>query len=354
MAADGEPARRRPPTFDEQTAFFATEVHKGAYRCLGTALRGGVHRTVRCADAVSWLRAQGPLPCRYHVITSLPDIGELKPRLSPAEYETWFTDVVCMLLAKLDPHAVAIFYQTDGRASGVDGTYLDKSYLCHRGAHEAGAACLFHRIVCAGPLGLARGAHVRPSFAHMLCFSKAFRPRGGLQWSDVLPSRGHMSYAGAMGEHACSEAVAFIVSAHQRRPRRPPVAGEAADAVLHCEAIGKEACGEEAGSEEACSEEAISDDVLETMLPEAEADAPPLVFDPFVGHGSVLAMANAYGLDAFGIDINGSRCESSLGHQLRGGEVRADSRGTAPAKSAADPCRGPCACDGDHPNCRTS
>ena len=321
--------------FGERSAFFANEAPfaDGAYRAAGldphyaagAELRGGVLRTVRCGDTVAWLKEHGDdLSRRMHVITSLPDIGELKPRLSPPEYEEWFVDVVSTLLGALDPSAVCIFYQTDGRQSGADGTYLDKSFLCHRGAHAAGAACLFHRIVCAGPLGLARGGHVRPSYAHMLCFSKALRPpRGALQWSDVLPGRGHMSYAGAMGEHACHEAVAFIVGAHRLRAPAP--------------------------ADDAPSEDAA--------LPEREAAAPPLVFDPFCGHGSVLAMANAWGLDAFGIDINYKRCESSLEHRLRGDdghgpEVKAEARGTAPARTApSDLCRG---CDGDHPHCRQS
>ena len=51
-----------------------------AYRCLGSELRGGVLRTVRCTEAVAWIQQQRELPRRCHVVTSLPDIGELQPR----------------------------------------------------------------------------------------------------------------------------------------------------------------------------------------------------------------------------------------------------------------------------------
>lgn len=321
-----------PTAFEEASVLVTEAQYPGAYSCLGSALRGGVLRRVRCADAVSWLAKEGSLPHRCHVITSLPDIGELKPKLSPSQYESWFVDVVRQILAGLDAYSVAIFYQTDGRQHGPEETYLDKSYLCHAGARAAGAACLFHRIVCAGPLGLPRSGHVRPAYAHMLCFSVSLRPpRGALQWSDVLPTRGHMSYAGAMGEHACSEAVAFVVRAHRLRPQRRPV-GDLSTAD-------------------------VEDASLPEVLPEVEEEAPAMVFDPFCGHGSILAMANAWGLDAFGIDINFRRCEISLGHQLHPQTAvdvvkgtMAEPRGTAPQSSFGQ-CRG---CDGDHPHCRTS
>ena len=188
------------------------------YRLLsvGTSLRGGVHRTVCCADALAWLRDRR-LPRRCHVVCSPPDIGELKP-ITVADYTAWFVDAVRAVLAALEPSAVALFYVTDGRRSGPDETYLDKSHLCHRGAEAAGAACLFHRIVLGGPTGVARAGSTRPSYAHLLAFSVALRPpRDALVWSDVVPTRGHMAYMGATGERACAEAIEFVLGAHALR-----------------------------------------------------------------------------------------------------------------------------------------
>ena len=64
------------------------------YRLLsvGTSLRGGVHRTVCCADALAWLRDRR-LPRRCHVVCSPPDIGELKP-ITVADYTAWFVEAV--------------------------------------------------------------------------------------------------------------------------------------------------------------------------------------------------------------------------------------------------------------------
>ena len=180
----------------------------------------GCRRVVVCADAVAWVLERPTFPSRCHVVTSLPDIHEIKPRVSCSEYAEWFVGMVSQLLRKLDPEAVAIFYQTDGRNSAEGDTYLDKSFLCHRGAQEAGASCLWHRIVlAAAPNGQPRSG--RPTYAHMLCFSRRFRPgRSALAWSDVIPARGHMAYAGAMGETACAEAIAFCVDVQRVRDGR--------------------------------------------------------------------------------------------------------------------------------------
>ena len=76
-------------------AFFADERR----RSVGAALRGGVHRTVCCADALAWLRDRR-LPRRCHVVCSPPDIGELKP-ISVADYTAWFVEAVRTVLGYL-------------------------------------------------------------------------------------------------------------------------------------------------------------------------------------------------------------------------------------------------------------
>ena len=47
-----------------------------------------------------------------------------------------------------------------------------------------------------------------------------------------------------------------------------------------------------------------------------EASAIP-VLDPFCGHGSVLAVANAGGVDAYGIDICAASCRVAVKHTVR-------------------------------------
>ena len=414
-------------TVDSAARMVTDEQLSGAYRSYGADARGGVLRTVQCADAMVVLDQIGSLPHRCHIITSLPDIGELKPHLAAPQYEEWFVSVVCSLLRTLHPMSVAIFYQTDGRHSGEGGCYLDKSYLCHRGATAAGAACLWHRIVCAGVPGQERNG--RPGYAHLLCFSMGLRlPRdkhAAIRWSDVIPARGHMSYAGAMGESACAEAVSFCVQAQLLRTRMPskrqakaeakagakvaataaakvaavsldheeaneavtvpaarmtavssepiapvggaPVSGtltaslpqsvqgnvesvlkQSQEVVVGMELVTTDAAAAAAAAaptvaatvagvpeavaavapmgshrsackkdedqkkkeneekEEKTEEETVEEDTI--LLPETEADAPGQIFDPFCGQGTVLAIANALGMDAWGIDIKPQRC----------------------------------------------
>lgn len=247
--------------------------------------RDSVSRTTLCADSCAWLNSHdGTLPRRYHVITSLPDIGELKPRPTPAAYEEWFSGTVQLLLEKLHPSAVAIFYQTDAREAGVDGSWLDKSFLCTLGARAAGALCVWHHIVSAARPGQLR--ETRPGFVHLLCFSKQHRCT--FSALDVLPTRGYMHYAAAMGEAPASAAVQYVRLAH----------AAAANASPHDDGRGDDGgtgTGSGGGSASTC----------------------PLVLDPFCGSGSVLALSNAWGLDAMGIDTNQRRCRVALARQAK-------------------------------------
>ena len=249
---------------------------------LSAVARGVLRRAVLCADSVAWLRDQPGLPDRCHVITSLPDIAETK--LSAADYEAWFSSVVELILSKLCESSVAIFYQTDGRHSGPDGSWLDKGFLCTVGARAAGARMVWHRIVNASrPAQLRSG---RPGYARLICFSRAHRcsVEAGV---DVLPQRGHMSYKGAAGEAACSAAVQYVVRAHASRSGRRT----------------------EGDVDEGESEHVAPAERMHLDLPEAHRDAPALILDPFCGHGTVLALANAWGLDAMGLDTHRKRCE---------------------------------------------
>lgn len=247
------------------------------------ASTAAVKRLILTGDSLKWLREQSkPLPARYHVVTSLPDIGEFQ-NMHIAAYEDFVSSTVQLILDLLHPDSVAIFYQTDGRNSGShDGSWLDKGFLCTLGARAAGAATVWHRIVNASRPAQIRSG--RPGFARLICFSK--RHRCGMAGVDVLPVRGHTSYAGAAGEAACSAAVQYIMRAHASRP--------------------------------AAGGEAVDDDVLgrrpgdaASLLPETSeegAPAPALVLDPFCGQGTVAALANAFGLDTLGIDTNCGRC----------------------------------------------
>lgn len=57
------------------------------------------------------------------------------------------------------------------------------------------------------------------------------------------------------------------------------------------------------------------------------AEAPALVLDPFCGHGTTLALANAWGMDAYGLDLNRVRCQTSLERECKSEEDVFDHQG---------------------------
>jgi hypothetical protein len=154
-------------------------------------------------------------------------------------WAAWFVDVVALACRQVADEAVAIFYQTDVKR---DGRWVDKGYLVQRGAEAAGSHLLWHKIVCRVPPGTITMG--RPAFAHLLAFSRGLRLDPGRSTADVLPTTGAMTWSRAMGVAACEAAARFLVA------------------------------------ETACR----------------------TVLDPFCGRGTMLAVANAHGLDAIGVE----------------------------------------------------
>ena len=99
----------------------------------------------------------------------------------------------------------------------------------------------------------------------MLCFSKEHRVPEDFVTVDVLPDRGHMSWSHAIGEAACTAAIEYCMQYVDHRSE--------------------------------------SDDGGDGGAPARAA-----VLNPFCGHGSVLAVANAHGLEAYGMDISLKCC----------------------------------------------
>ena len=148
---------------------------------------------------------------------------------------------MCSQVAETAP---AVFYQTDVKQ---DGRWVDKGHLVATGAARAGAACLFHKIVCRAPAGNATFG--RPGYAHLLAFSRGLRLPVKESAADVLPALGEMSWSRAMGTAACEDVCKFLLRSTACR----------------------------------------------------------VVVDPFCGHGTALAVANAYGLDAIGVERSEKR-----------------------------------------------
>jgi hypothetical protein len=136
-------------------------------------------RTVHAEDALPWLAARAPL-AGCSLITSLPDVSSF-PALGLEGWQRWFVDAAELVLRSTPDDGVTMFYQTDVK---LDGTWVDKSRLCHHAADRNGAALLWHKIVCRKPAGTVNFG--RPAYSHLLCFSRGVRDGAGHAYPDVL------------------------------------------------------------------------------------------------------------------------------------------------------------------------
>lgn len=204
------------------------------------------HRHVIQAESLAWLDAHPALP-GTSVVTSLPDVSEFSPP-DLAQWRAWFLAAVRRIIDWVPDDGVAVFFQSDVRHGGV---WIDKGYLVLRAADDAGAAVLWHKIVCRHPPGTVSLG--RPAYSHMVCLARAPLPLPLRSGPDVLPEAGFKPYPKAMGVAACRLACRFL---KDETPTR-------------------------------------------------------LVVDPFCGHGTLLAVANALGFDALGIDRSARACRAA-------------------------------------------
>jgi SAM-dependent methyltransferase len=114
-----------------------------------------------------------------------------------------------------------------------------------------GTRLLFHKIVCRKPAGTVTFG--RASYSHLLAYSRGARPKAERATADVLPDAGFAPGTKAMGVAACVDACRFVLN---ETPTRT-------------------------------------------------------VVDPFCGYGTVLAVANALGLDAIGVDLSARMCRKA-------------------------------------------
>ncbi len=196
------------------------------------------------------------------VVTSLPDISEV-PRLGFAGWCRWFEEAAAAVMAAVPPEGVAIFFQSDIRHAG---RWVDKGALVARGAERAGGELLFHRIVCRHPAGTPSAG--RATYSHLLGFATAPRAPSGRPRADVIPDAGFMPGKKSMGVLACLEACQFVL---QETPTRT-------------------------------------------------------IVDPFCGWGTVLAVANALGMNAVGVDLSARMCRRARVLEIPAGGEQPDDR----------------------------
>ena len=179
------------------------------------------------------------------VVTSLPDVSELSP-LTLETWRVWFVETARKVLRLPPPEGLSLFFQTDVKR---DGAWVDKGYLVMKAAEAEGVPLLWHKIICRAPPGLTTFG--RPAYAHLLCFSRGQKADPARSTPDVVPQAGAMTWARAMPLEAC---------------------------ILACRSI-------------------------------LEQTPTRCVVDPFCGVGTALAVANALGLDALGVEKSRKRAE---------------------------------------------
>lgn len=207
--------------------------------------------------------AEHPAEPGTSVITSLPDAAEL-PECDFAAWQRWFSKAVSAVLAWVPGDGVAIFFQTDVLHRGI---WIDKSFLVLAAAAESGHALVWHKVVCRAAPGQTSSG--RPGYSHLLCVSRQVRPAWRHPLPDVLPDAGFEASHKAMGVEACALAVRFVLAATNAR----------------------------------------------------------CIADPFCGRGTALAVANAFGLDAIGVDRSARCCRAARGLSVQPSELAMAARG---------------------------
>lgn len=163
-------------------------------------------------------------------------------------WRAWFLDAVRLVIDAVPNESAAVFFQSDIKH---DGVWIDKGALVTRAAEDAGASILFHKILCRRPPGMLTMG--RPGFTHLIAVSRKMTCPDVLPIPDVIVDAGRQPWVRAMGIRGAAHAVRFA--------------------------------RDQAGAK--------------------------TIFDPFCGVGTVLAVANALGLDALGVEKARKRCEQA-------------------------------------------
>lgn len=196
--------------------------------------------------------AQNPAPECASVVTSLPDFSEFGDH-DFTKWQAWFRDTARRVIDWTPGSGLCVFFQSDIR---YEHQWIDKGYLIQRALEDAQAFLVFHKIVCRLPPGSI--AHGRAAYSHLICASKHPRPQPKRPGPDVLVDAGYKPAVKSMGVNACRLTCRFLLDETNTR----------------------------------------------------------VVVDPFCGYGTALAVANAMGLDAVGIDISRRCCRAARNLEL--------------------------------------
>jgi hypothetical protein len=186
------------------------------------------------------------------LVASLPDISEF-PQLSVRGWSDWFIETAGLMIDLTPPDGVTVFFQSDVR---VDGVWIDKGFLCQTAAENRKVPLLWHKICCRVPVD--QPASGRAGYSHILCFSREVREPPQAAFPDVISATGDKTWERGMGVAPALLVAKFIATRSSTRT----------------------------------------------------------VVNPFCGEGSILAAANAVGLNAVGIERSVKRAATARALQL--------------------------------------
>jgi hypothetical protein len=178
-----------------------------------------VSRDVICTDALQWLQNYQD-PGGRSFLGSLPDISEF-PGQSLLSWKQWFQETAELILDKTSINGVTIFFQSDIKLNGL---WIDKSFLIQKAAEKKGHNLLWHKIFCRAPAGTIMFG--RPSYSHMLCFSRTIIPDISKSTADVIPDLGEKTWVRGMGLEASLMASHFVKKHTETRTLVNPFCGE--------------------------------------------------------------------------------------------------------------------------------
>lgn len=245
-------------------------------------------REVICMDSLKWfdtIPEDTGFGENASVFTSLPDVKELSEIFHGymfKEYKEWFISTLEKLMSKIKPGNYLILLQSDCRLQYSDQgmfEWLDKSHLASIAADRSGMTLVWHKLVLCNKT-MEKRSSGKPSYSHLLCYSKN-------------------------GCRGCCESIEYKNITEKALALHcgcPPVTHKASyfsipdifhrGEMLWVRGIGLDCC------------------YAGVMFLRDIAKATKII-DPFAGVGTVLAMANALGVDAVGVEISSKRCRKA-------------------------------------------
>lgn len=230
-------------------------------------------RSMICMDFITYLNSisnlEGSLMC------GIPDIDDISflsktyfnqpdQRIRNNAYKKWFIDCVELIFNKLNDGEYAIFSQTDSKIINPNSEMIgwnDKSVWIALANEKCNCNCnlMWHKISTSlDENNIIGGYQYRTCYTHLICYGKNVSYNAGLFMTPDIIDRGEMIWNKSIGIESCILCMCFL------------------------KYVAKTSC----------------------------------VVNPFSGYGTILAVANYFGLKSIGIEISNKRANKSIKREI--------------------------------------